>query len=221
MKKIKNYLILLIMSLEFLTGCGSQGEDVVDICRGTYARLVDEHNVVVALYANSPTEEYGEQLDDLSERVQEIGMLDVEKMDKRELETLASEMKTLMGKYEEIYHHISEALVEETKYCQVSVTLKNMTTLPFYEIYFYNSAEEETRTNLLTDCSDEYDGLEALNLVNLEMDKDQTVWHLETMDAKENVIESADVDLAPYQGGNVTIEMYFSFDTNEGWLEIK
>ena len=52
------------------------------------------------------------------------------------------------------------------------------------------------------------------------MEKGETVWHLETMDEDGLVIESEDVDLSPYQGGDVVIEMYFSFDTNEGWLEI-
>ena len=72
----------------------------------------------------------------------------------------------------------------------------------------------------MTDDPAAYDGLEVYNLVNLVMEKGETVWHLETMDEDGLVIESEDVDLSPYQGGDVVIEMYFSFDTNEGWLEI-
>ena len=93
--------------------------------------------------------------------------------------------------------------------------------MSFYEVYFYNTEDEGSRTNLMMDDPETYDGLEIYNLVNLVMDKDETVWHLEMIDDEGNVIESEDVDLAPYDGAGVIIEMKYSFDTNEGWLELK
>lgn len=209
--------------LLFFAGCGRKNEEAMDACRTKYAELIDEHNVVVALYADSVAEAYGEDLERLGKRIQEMGELDMGKMESAELETLETEMKTLMAEYEEIYQYITEAQgeEEETEYCQVSVTLKNMTTVSFYEVYFYNIAQEDTRTNWAIEDVERYDGMEVLNFVNLIMEKDQTVWHLETMDQEGHVLESEDIDLAPYDGGNVVIEMMFSFDTNEGWLEIK
>ena len=223
MKRVKSVAVSWMAALMVLTGCGTQGGEAMDACKARYAQLVDEHNVVAALYADSAVLEYEEQLNRLGGRIKEIGELDVGVMESEELEALMTEMKELMEEYEEIYHHISETSdeTEETEYCQVSVTLKNMTTLPFYEVYFYNAAQEDTRVNLVTDNAENYNGLEIFNLVNLIMEKDQTVWHLETMDSDGLVIESADVDLAPYDGGSVVIEMLYSFDTNEGWLEIK
>ncbi len=223
MKRVKSVAVSWMAALMVLTGCGKQGGEAMDACKARYAQLVDEHNVVAALYADSAVLEYEEQLNRLGGRIKEIGELDVGVMESEELEALMTEMKELMEEYEEIYHHISETSdeTEETEYCQVSVTLKNMTTLPFYEVYFYNAAQEDTRVNLVTDNAENYNGLEIFNLVNLIMEKDQTVWHLETMDSDGLVIESADVDLAPYDGGSVVIEMLYSFDTNEGWLEIK
>ncbi len=223
MKRVKSVAVSWMATLMVLTGCGKQGGEAMDACKARYAQLVDEHNVVAALYADSAVLEYEEQLNRLGGRIKEIGELDVGVMESEELEALMTEMKELMEEYEEIYHHISETSdeTEETEYCQVSVTLKNMTTLPFYEVYFYNAAQEDTRVNLVTDNAENYNGLEIFNLVNLIMEKDQTVWHLETMDSDGLVIESADVDLAPYDGGSVVIEMLYSFDTNEGWLEIK
>ena len=223
MKRVKSVAAVWMAALMIIAGCGKQNGEIMDACKAKYAELVDEHNVVVALYADSTVSEYEEQLNRLSGRIKEIGELDVGKMEIGELEALMTEMKTLMEEYEEIYHQISETSeeTEETEYCQVSVTLKNMTTLPFYEIYFYNAAQEDTRVNLVTDDTENLNGLEVFNLVNLIMEKDQTVWHLETMDSDGLVIESADVDLAPYDGGSVVIEMLYSFDTNEGWLEVK
>ncbi len=223
MKRVKSVAVSWMAALMVLTGCGKQGGEAMDACKARYAQLVDEHNVVAALYADSAVLEYEEQLNRLGGRIKEIGELDVGVMESEELEALMTEMKELMEEYEEIYHHISETSdeTEETEYCQVSVTLKNMTTLPFYEVYFYNAAQEDTRVNLVTDNAENYNGLEIFNLVNLIMERDQTVWHLETMDSDGLVIESADVDLAPYDGGSVVIEMLYSFDTNEGWLEIK
>ena len=220
MKRVKSVAVSWMAALMVLTGCGKQGGEAMDACKARYAQLVDEHNVVAALYADSAVLEYEEQLNRLGGRIKEIGELDVGVMESEELDALMTEMKELMEEYEEIYHHISETS-EETEYCQVSVTLKNMTTLPFYEVYFYNTAQEDTRVNLVTDDAENYNGLEIFNLVGLIMEKDQTVWHLETMDSDGLVIESADVDLAPYDGGSVVIEMLYSFDTNEGWLEIK
>ncbi len=223
MKRVKSVAVSWMAALMVLTGCGKQGGEAMDACKARYAQLVDEHNVVAALYADSAVLEYEEQLNRLGGRIKEIGELDVGVMESEELDALMTEMKELMEEYEEIYHHISETSeeTEETEYCQVSVTLKNMTTLPFYEVYFYNTAQEDTRVNLVTDDAENYNGLEIFNLVGLIMEKDQTVWHLETMDSDGLVIESADVDLAPYDGGSVVIEMLYSFDTNEGWLEIK
>ncbi len=222
MENWKRFAALSMLLLFVCAGCGKQNGEAVEACKMEYAKLVDEHNVVAALYAESPDEAYGEQLDALSRRMKEIGGMDVGKMEMGELDALTAELKAMMEEYEEIYRFLSEAPVEEneTEYCQVSVTLKNMTTLPFHEVYFYNIAKEDTRVNLVTDDPASYDGLEVYNLVNLVMEKGETIWHLETMDEDGLVIESEDVDLSPYQGGDVVIEMYFSFDTNEGWLEI-
>ena len=222
-QKNKKLMLLCAVVLLIITGCGRQNTEAVSMCKEEYAKLVDEHNVVIALYADSLTEEYEEPLNRLGQRVKEIGELDAGKMEVAELDSLMAEMGTLMEEYEEIYQKISEipAEDEETEYCYVSVTLKNMTTLPFYEVYFYNTAKEDTRENIVTEDAGNYDGLEVYNLVNLVMEKSQTVWHLETMDEDGLVIESGDVDLSSYQGGNVVIEMYYSFDTNEGWLEMK
>ncbi len=223
MKRVKSVAVLWLAVLMVLSGCGKQNAEAMEACKARYAELVDEHNVVVTLYADSAVSEYEEQLNRLSGRIKEIGELDVGEMESGELEALMTEMKTLMDEYEEIYQSLSEMSEEkeEKEYCQVSVTLKNMTTLPFYEVYFYNTAQEDTRANLVTDDVENYNGLEVFNLVNLIMEKDQTVWHLETMDSDGLVIESGDIDLAPYDGGSVVIEMMYSFDTNEGWLEMK
>ncbi len=221
MKKMKLFCGFAVL-MAFM-GCGKQNGELIDACKTEYAELVDEHNVVVSLYADSQVEEYEEQLEELNARIKEIGELDVGGMEGEELDALLAEMKDMMGKYEEVYQGISNEAGEEedTEYCQVSVTLKNMTTVSFYEVYFYNTEDEGSRTNLMMDDPETYDGLEIYNLVNLVMDKDETVWHLEMIDDEGNVIESEDVDLAPYDGAGVIIEMKYSFDTNEGWLELK
>lgn len=221
MKKMKLFCGFAVL-MAFM-GCGKQNGELIDACKTEYAELVDEHNVVVSLYADSQVEEYEEQLEELNARIKEIGELDVGGMEGEELDALLAEMKDMMGKYEEVYQGISKEAGEEedTEYCQVSVTLKNMTTVSFYEVYFYNTEDEGSRTNLMMDDPETYDGLEIYNLVNLVMDKDETVWHLEMIDDEGNVIESEDVDLAPYDGAGVVIEMKYSFDTNEGWLELK
>lgn len=218
----KSVMAVLLAAVMVFMGCGRQNGEAADACKTKYAELVDEHNVVVGLYAGSGTEEYDGQLERLSGRMKEIGELDVGGMESGELDALLTEMENLMEEYEEIYQNIFEGMEEEeeTEYCQVSVTLKNMTTVPFYEVYFYNLAQEDTRTNLVTDDPETYDGLEVYNLVNLVMEKGQTVWHLEMIDDEGNVIESDDVDLAPYDGAGVVIEMKYSFDTNEGWLDL-
>ncbi len=222
-KRVKGTAILLLMAGLAMAGCGRKNHEAMEACKVIYAQLVDEHNVVIGFYADSPAEEYEEELNRLGSRIKEIGQLDVGKMEGEELDALETEMKSLMDEYEEIYGKISGMAEEEPEpeHCQVSVTLKNMTTLPFFEVYFYNSAKEETRENLVTADVESYDGMEIFSFVNLVMDKDETVWRLETMDHDGLVIESEEIDLAPYAGGQVVIEMWYSFDTNEGWVELK
>ena len=222
-KRVKGTAIILLLAGLAMAGCGRKNHEAMEACKAIYAELVDEHNVVIGLYADSPVHEYEEELNRLGGRINEIGQLDVAKMESEELDALETEMKSLMDAYEEIYGQISDTPEEEeeSEHCQVSVTLKNMTTLPFFEVYFYNSAKEETRENLVTADVESYDGIEIFSFVNLVMDKEETVWQLETMDHDGLVIESEQIDLAPYAGGHVVIEMWYSFDTNEGWVELK
>ena len=224
MKKRKSGILLALMiSAALCAGCGRQNEEAVDACKTKYAQLVDEHNVVVGLYAKSESGEYDGRLEQLSAQVKEMGELDVGRMEVEELDALLEQMKGLMEEYEEIYADIEKTAgqAEETEYCQASVTLKNMTTVSFYEVYFYNAAKEETRVNLVTDDPETYNGLEVYNLVNLVMEKEQTIWRLEALDNEGNLIASGDIDLAPYDGTGVVVEMRYSFATNEGWLDLK
>ena len=58
-----------------------------------------------------------------------------------------------------------------------------------------------------------YNGLEVYNLVNLVMEKEQTVWRLEALDNEGNLIASGDIDLAPYDGtGVVVVNPCFQFN---------
>ena len=64
------------------------------------------------------------------------------------------------------------------------------------------------------------DGFQTLNILNLFMEEDEMLWHLEATEESEKVVASVDIDFTGKTDGT-TIVIKFSFDSMEGWVEFE
>lgn len=86
-------------------------------------------------------------------------------------------------------------------------------------MYFYPVGEEEKKVNLLENQVRVLDGMGIFNILNIKVDKEKMIWHLESYDRECNMIASEDVDLSSYSNENIVITLKFSFDKMECWIE--
>ncbi len=91
-----------------------------------------------------------------------------------------------------------------------------MKTIP--ELRF-TASDEDKGENLLKDMGC-MGGFQTLNILNLYMTEEETLWHLEAVEDSGKVVASVDIDLSEKIESGATIVMKFSFDSMEGWVEV-
>lgn len=205
-----------------MTGCGGPPEDKVQEVRSVYAELVSRHNEVIEAYADVEDDSFNDELDGMAEKLNSIGQQDVEQMSEEDIDKTIEDLRSNIAVYDAILASVKQ--MEEIKSADdadsVSVTIKNNTGVQLKEVYLYKAAEEDKKVNLAENIGS-LGGYGALSVLNLCMTEEETIWHLEARDMGGKVIESADISFEGYQNKEVTINMEYSFDTMEGWIEIK
>lgn len=218
----KSALLLVVgVTVALMTACGGPSKEKVKEVQEVYAQLVNRHNEVVEAYAGMSDETLGRQLDEMAENLNTIGQQDTKNMTDEELDKIIADLNENIVMYDDIYASMEEMKQqEEEEILAIPVTLVNHTGLELYQMYLYKASETDKGDNLVEDM--EYlDGNATFNILNLYMTEEEMLWHLEAMDEKGNVIESADIDFTGYGEDGVTVHMKFSFDTMEGWVELE
>ena len=106
--KNKGRIILACLLALIVSGCGMpSGERIAEV-QGMYADLVNLHNEVVEAYAVVEDDSYGEELDAMAERVNNIGQQDTQGMTNEELNAAAEEIDA----YKETYLQMMTAIQE-------------------------------------------------------------------------------------------------------------
>lgn len=190
--------------------------------QGIYADLVNLHNEAVEEYAELEDDSFGAELDAMAEKIDEIGQRDTQGMTNAELDAVVDEMNGYKEKYDEMLVSMQEMKAGETEkeVLEVPVTIENNTGVSIYGLYLYKASEEDKGENLIKDM--EYmDGFQTLNILNLYMTEEEMLWHLEAVEDSGKVIESVDIDFSGKTEKGVTIVMKFSFDSMEGWVEVR
>lgn len=223
-KKIKNKgkILLICLSVLAVTGCRRSLAERITRVQGIYADLVSLHNEVVEEYAGLEDNSFDAELDEMAERIESIGQQDGETMTGEELDAVADEMEQYIETHEEILAAIQEMESGETeeKIYEVPVTIENNTGVEIYNLYLYKASDTDKGKNLAEDIG-YLDAFQTINVLNLYMTEEETLWHLEATEDDGNVIESVDVDFAGKLEEGTTIVMKFSFDSMEGWIEME
>lgn len=219
--KNKGRIILACLLALIVSGCGMpSGERIAEV-QGMYADLVNLHNEVVEAYAVVEDDTYGEELDAMAERVNNIGQQDTQGMTNEELNAAAEEIDA----YKETYLQMMTAIQEmgdgekKKEIYEVPVTIENNTGVVIHNLYLYKASDKDKGENLVEE-SGFLDGFQTLNILNLFMAEDETLWRLEATEESGKVIESVDIDFKDKTDGT-TIVMKFSFDSMEGWVEFR
>lgn len=221
MKK-KVQVLLIGLAVISAAGCGGPSKEKVEEVQSVYAELVSRHNEVVEEYADSEDTSLSTQLDEMAEKINDIGQQDTKDMTNDELDGIIADLKENIAVYDDILVSIEKIREEEKKeeMYAVPITIKNNTGVKLFQLYLHKASEEDKGDNLAEDIG-YLDGYQTLNILNLYMTEDDMLWHLEAIDEEGNVIESADVDLTGYGDDGVTVSMEYSFDTMEGWVNLE
>lgn len=217
----KNLLLALLFSIT-LYGCNNVSDEKLMICKDLYNDVVEKHNDVIKVYSSISSDQFDNELNAFQEELNGIGEYNLSEMDDNSIDLLISDLKDRLDNYDKLLSEFnlldSRDKHIETPNC-FSVTFVNNTGLDLYELYFYNISKDNDRINLLSNSIDMLSGYGTFSIINIYADNMNTVWKLEVMDESGNVIESQEIDFSDYNS-NITINMEFSFDTMEGWLEI-
>lgn len=223
-KKIKNKgkILLICLSVLAVTGCGGSLAERITRVQGIYADLVSLHNEVVEEYSGLEDNSFDAELDEMAEKIESIGQQDGETMTGEELDAIADEMKQYIETHEEILAAIQEMESggTEEKIYEVPVTIENNTGVEIYNLYLYKASDTDKGKNLAEDIG-YLDAFQTINVLNLYMTEEETLWHLEATEDDGNVIEDVDVDFTGKLEEGTTIVMKFSFDSMEGWVEMQ
>lgn len=220
--KHKGKVILICLAVMAASACGNPSGEKIAKVQGIYADLVNLHNEAVEEYAELADDSFGAELDAMAEKIDEIGQRDTQGMTNAELDAVVDEMNGYKEKYDEMLASMQEMKVGETEkeVLEVPVTIENNTGVSIYGLYLYKASEEDKGENLIKDM--EYmDGFQTLNILNLYMTEEEMLWHLEAVEDSGKVIESVDIDFTGKTEKGVTIVMKFSFDSMEGWVEVR
>lgn len=218
----KGKVILICLAVMTASACGSPSGEKIAKVQGIYADLVNLHNEVVEEYAGLEDDSFGAELDEMADKIDEIGQRDTQGMTNAELDAVMDEMDDYKEKYNGMLASMQEMKSGETEkeVLEVPVTIENNTGVSIYELYLYKASDTDKGENLIKDM--EYmGGFQTLNILNLYMTEDETLWHLEAAEDSGKVIESVDIDFAGKTDEGVTIVMKFSFDSMEGWVEVQ
>lgn len=221
MEKTGKILLFGLIATVF-AACGkASGEDIARV-QGMYADLVEQHNETVEIYAAVEDDSLGGELEEMAKKVESIGQQDTQGMDEAELDALVKQMDDYAKEYEKILAALEEVREQEGEagIYAVPVSIKNSTCVNLYEIYLYEASSTDKGENLVKDMEN-LDGLGTLNILNIFVDKEDELWHLEAMDEEGNVIESADIEFTEEYKNGVTINMEYSFDSMEGWVKLE
>lgn len=221
MEKKGKILLFGLIAMVF-AACGkASGEDIARV-QGMYADLVEQHNETVEIYAAVEDDSLGGELEEMAKKVESIGQQDTQGMDEAELDALVKQMDDYAKEYEKILAALEEVREQEGEagIYAVPVSIKNSTCVNLYEIYLYEASSTDKGENLVKDMEN-LDGLGTLNILNIFVDKEEELWHLEAMDEEGNVIESADIEFTEEYKNGVTINMEYSFDSMEGWVKLE
>lgn len=223
-KVMRKYMKMLgiCLILLMITGCGGPSEEKLEEVRGVYAELINRHNEVIEIYAGMKDDSMNKELDSMAQQINDIGQQDIRHMSEEEIDTTIEELRANIRMYDDILTsmvQVSEAEPEKNIFC-VSVTIKNNTGIEMGEIYLYKLLQGDRGSNLAEETGSlgEYD---VLNILNLYMTEEETLWHLEALDMNGKVIESADIEFDGYENKAMTVRMEYSFDTAEGWVELE
>lgn len=220
--KNKGKVILICLAVMAASACGNPSGEKFAKVQGIYADLVNLHNEAVEEYAELEDDSFGAELDAMAEKIDEIGQRDTQGMTNAELDAVVDEMNNYKEKYDEMLVSMREMKAGETEkeVLEVPVTIENNTGVSIYGLYLYKASEEDKGENLIKDM--EYmDGFQTLNILNLYMTEEEMLWHLEAVEDSGKVIESVDIDFTGKTEKGVTIVMKFSFDSMEGWVEVR
>ncbi len=220
--KNKGKIMGICLAVTAACACGSPSGEKIAKVQGIYADLVSFHNEVVEEYAGLEDDSYGAELDEMAEKIEELGQRDTQGMTNAELDAVIDEMEGYQEKHEGMLASMQEMKSGETEkeVLEVPVTIENNTGISVYELYLYKAADTDKGENLLKDM--EYmNGFQTLNILNLYMTEDETLWHLEALEESGKVMESVDIDFAGKIEKGATIVMKFSFDSMEGWVEVR
>lgn len=212
----------LCLAVLLLAGCGGPPAEKIEEARSVYTELVNRHNEVIEAYANVEDDSLDGELDSMAEQINLIGQQDVEQMSEEELDAIIEKLQANIAMYDGILESIGRmGEIEPTDDAAgISVTIRNNTGVDLKEVYLYRTSEESEKVNLAEDIGG-LGGFGVLSIVNIYMTGEETVWHLEAIDTDGNIIESADIGFDGYQNKEVTINLEYSFDSMEGWVELE
>lgn len=221
MKKKIQILVVMLMAV-VMTGCGGASKDKIEEVQSIYSQLVDRHNEVVEVYADVLDVSLSQKLDEMADKINTIGQQDVKDLSDAQIDEIIIELQENIATYDDILSSIDQITNEEVTddSYSVSVTIKNNTGIELGSLYLYKASQEDMGENLIENIT-ELGEYETISIVNINMTDDDTLWHLEAIKEDGRVIESADIDLAPYKDGTVTILMEFNFDEMEGWITLE
>jgi hypothetical protein len=219
-KYVKALVICLAVLL--MAGCGGPPAEKIEKARSVYSELVSRHNEVIEVYADVEDDSLDGELDGMAKQINLIGQQDVEQMSEEELDATIEELQANIAMYDGLLESIGQMGKGEPadNPSSISVTIRNNTGVDLKEVYLYRVSEESEKVNLAEDIGG-LGGFGVLNIVNIYMTGEETVWHLEALDTGGKVIESADIGFDGYQNKEVTINMEYSFDSMEGWIELE
>ena len=212
---------MICLAMMAASACGSPSGEKIAKVQGIYADLVNLHNEVVEEYASLEDDSFHEELDAMAEKIEDIGQRDAQGMTNAELDAVADEMNGYKVKYDEMLETMQGMKSGETedKIWEVPVTIENKTGVEIYSLSLYKASDEDKGENLLKDMGC-MGGFQTLNILNLYMTEEETLWHLEAVEDSGKVVASVDIDLSEKIESGATIVMKFSFDSMEGWVEV-
>lgn len=221
-KRIKIGLLLAVAML--LTACGGPSAEKIKEVQAVYAELVDSHNKAVEEYANLEDNSLSGELDEMTEKLRSIGAKDAQTMTEEELDAVIVELQGYLARYEEIHASINELAAKVQPLTEdlhaVPVTLRNNTGVELFQLYLYKASDTDKGVNLAEDIGF-LDGYQTRNILNLYMKDEERLWILEAIDEEGNTIEYAEIDFTGYGEEGVTLNMEYSFDTMEGWIDME
>lgn len=224
MKK-KIYICFMAIALLLTAACGGTPKEKIKQVQDAYAVSVSLHNEMVEAYADVEDDSLGAELDEMAERLKSIGKQDAQGMTAEELEAIIIELEEKNVRYGEMKAFLEELeemeqKEEEKPMYAVPVTIANNTGVELFELYLYKVSDEDKGDNLVEDIG-YLEGYQTRSILNLYMGEDERVWYLEAKDEEGHVIEAVEVDFTGYEEKGVTINMKYSFDAMEGWIEME